>query len=376
MAASIDYPICTICGIRLHESSALEKPLSTHGPSPWYPDMWRTSAIAISGPRWPSYAKAPVADGAVTRYVADPSWYPGGVSIKPDGPTVFTQTEYASGDNDNINPTAEDHWYFGIHSACEDIANVAMRKSREARIRTTADLWMTLDQRCTKTDSELRFFTPFLPNIPENRPGEPLNLSLRRYYLPHDAMVGDDDDFGGLYEWWEDDPLFIPELTARIVSNLEKCKPTDDACLQSRNQFENLPQEIKDPILAELLNQPLPLGCNYSIPQSYWKQAFLEIPFLWDLDKGILDEKTREAESTGTEWDWEMITRQLMTPVTMVDDTIQFKPITWNYDQVGLAVPHGLNNRRRIWQILEEMYPDDLGMETEFENPAEESDDE
>lgn len=99
------------------------------------------------------------------------------------------------------------------------------------------------------------------------------------------------------------------------------------------------------------------------MPQRHWKQAFDEISFLWDLNEDILNEKIREAESAGTEWDWEKITRQLMTPVTMVGGTSQFDPEPWNYDQVGLDVPHGLNNRRRIWQILEEMYPNDVGLE-------------
>lgn len=363
MACSVDFPLCTICGVRLYECSDLEEPLFAQGPSPWYPDIWKTSAVVISGPRWPSYSKGPVADDSVRRYVASPSWDPGAVSIKPGGPTVFTQFSYAPGSHDNFNPTTESHWYFGIHSACEDIANVVMRTSREARIRSIRDLWMTLDQRCTKTDSEHRFFIPFLPNIPENGPGEPINLSLRRYYIPRDSIPGDQADFDDLYQWWEEDPLFIPDLTARLLSNLEQCKPTDDTCLQSRDKFENLPQEIKDNILAELLNQPLALDCNYSIPQRHWKQAFHDIPFLWDLDKDILNDKIRGAESAGTEWDWEKITRQLMTPVIVVGGTSQFNPEPWNYDQVGLAVPHGLNNRRRIWQILEEMYPNDVGLE-------------
>jgi hypothetical protein len=32
----------------------------------------------------------------------------------------------------------------------------------------------------------------------------------------------------------------------------------------------------------------------------------------------------------------------------------------WDYRQVGLVVPAGLKNRRRIWQALEEMFPDDM----------------
>lgn len=36
-------------------------------------------------------------------------------------------------------------------------------------------------------------------------------------------------------------------------------------------------------------------------------------------------------------------------------------PITWSYKKLGLDVPSGLNNRRRIWQIVEDMYPNDVG---------------
>ncbi|KAH7152669.1 hypothetical protein EDB81DRAFT_855242 [Dactylonectria macrodidyma] len=365
MAASPDYPICTICGIRLFEASCHKERTFGSGPFPWAPDVWKTLGTVLTGPHWPTYGKGPVSSDSVRRYSATPSWYPAGMDIHPLGPRVSTQVLYSAGSHDGFNPTTEQHWYFGIHSACEDIANLVMSRSREARIRSMGDLWMILDQRCAKTESEHFFGTPFLPEIPENLPGEPLELSLSRYYLPFDAIPGDQADARGFYEWYEDDPLFVPDLTRRIISNLQKYEPGDEAASQSVKKFEDVPHEIKDDILDKLLDQPLSLDCTYSIPPSYWKQAFFNIPFLWDLDKSILDEKMLEAKSAGIEWDWEKITRQLMTPVAICGQSDDGDPMPWNYDQVGLAVPHGLNNRRRIWQILEEMYPNDVGLEDE-----------
>ncbi|KAJ4197076.1 hypothetical protein NW767_009321 [Fusarium falciforme] len=33
----------------------------------------------------------------------------------------------------------------------------------------------------------------------------------------------------------------------------------------------------------------------------------------------------------------------------------------WNHGEVGLDVPPGFTNRRRIWQLLEDMDPDEVG---------------
>ncbi|KAH7141485.1 hypothetical protein B0J13DRAFT_556918 [Dactylonectria estremocensis] len=365
MAATPDCPMCTICGIRIFESSSHRERTFGSGPFPWAPDVWKTSGIVITGPHWPSYRKGPVLNDSVRRHIATPTWDPAGMDIHPLGPRVSTQVLYSAGAHDGFNPTTEQHWYLGIHSACEDIAKLVIRRSREARIRSMGDLWMILDQRCTKTDSEHFFGTSFLPEIPENLPGEPLELSLSRYYLPFDAIPGDQADARDFYEWYEDDPLFIPDLTRRIISNLQKYEPTAETVAQSVKEFEELPQEVKDNILHRLLDQPLALDCTYSIPAYHWKQAFLNIPFLWDLDKSKVDKEILKAKLAGIEWDWEKITRQLMTPVTICDQSDDGDPIPWNYDQVGLTVPHGLNNRRRIWQILEEMYPNDVELEDE-----------
>lgn len=105
------------------------------------------------------------------------------------------------------------------------------------------------------------------------------------------------------------------------------------------------------------------------IPQSYWKDLFLRIPFLWDIDTQTVNDRASLLE-----WNWEKLTRQLMCPVTMTDEEDKSNPVAWNYKHVGLSVPSGLNNRRRIWQILEDMYPHDVG--TDYGLEEEHSDEE
>lgn len=43
----------------------------------------------------------------------------------------------------------------------------------------------------------------------------------------------------------------------------------------------------------------------------------------------------------------------------------------WDYHQVGLVFHPGLKNRRRIWQILEEMFPDDVEVYHSKDDPSE-----
>lgn len=121
----------------------------------------------------------------------------------------------------------------------------------------------------------------------------------------------------------------------------------------------SLPEEIKKKIAAFLTFQPISLECNYLMPQAYWKQALLSIPFLWDLEINLVDEKT-SLPLENAEWNWEKMTRQIMSRVEMVDETDCETPDVWSYAKVGLDVPPGLHNRRRIWQIVEDMYPNDV----------------
>lgn len=97
------------------------------------------------------------------------------------------------------------------------------------------------------------------------------------------------------------------------------------------------------------------------MPQSMWKQVLFQVPFLWDLDIKEIEDKTGAGDLNGQNWDWEKITRQVVTPPEIPrQDSIGGGGGAWSFDKVGLSVPGGFTNRRRIWQILEEMYPNDV----------------
>ncbi|PNP82845.1 hypothetical protein FNYG_04076 [Fusarium nygamai] len=94
------------------------------------------------------------------------------------------------------------------------------------------------------------------------------------------------------------------------------------------------------------------------MPQSTWKQMFFQVPFLWDLDIKEIPDKTSVGDLGVQNWDWEKITRQVVAPPEVIP---QYRiGGAWSHEKVGLSVPGGFTNRRRIWQILEEMYPNDV----------------
>jgi hypothetical protein len=97
------------------------------------------------------------------------------------------------------------------------------------------------------------------------------------------------------------------------------------------------------------------------MPQSMWKQVFFQVPFLWDLDTQVIHEKTATGDSKSEQWDWEKIARQVISPAEASPcGALEDDEGIWSLDKVGLSVPGGFTNRRRIWQILEEMYPNDV----------------
>ncbi|KAF7550010.1 hypothetical protein G7Z17_g6007 [Cylindrodendrum hubeiense] len=62
-------------------------------------------------------------------------------------------------------------------------------------------------------------------------------------------------------------------------------------------------------------------------------------------------------------WDWEKLFRQVMARVKSLVYPEEGAVRTWNYREVGLDVPPGFINRRRIWQLLEDMDPKELEFE-------------
>ncbi|RSL52470.1 hypothetical protein CEP54_010892 [Fusarium duplospermum] len=363
--ADIADPICTICAVRLYDWLPEYTP-EEQDPLHWHPHSWRESVLALDGPTWsydePGPKSMAVPSDQVTIYAARATLRSREVSLIPIGRSVSLQLENLPGQHESHDPVSGKRWYLGIHSACEKIARRVMQ-SPQAHIRTIGDLWMTLERRCVKSAWDATIFPPYLPKLPDSRPGEQIKLGLLRYYIPRCAIYTDEgclDDPGE--DWWDYDPLSIPRLTTVLLSNLEQLNPSTTSSGQIEHHIDSLPPEIKDRIITDLVHQNLSLNCEYSMPQYLWKQALLRVPFLWDIDGEVIEEKIQEAKQGGFEWNWEKITRQLLTEVTVVDEEDEDEPVTWNYARVGLIVPPGMCNRRRIWQILIEMYPNDVDM--------------
>ncbi|KAJ4009296.1 hypothetical protein NW752_009596 [Fusarium irregulare] len=74
-------------------------------------------------------------------------------------------------------------------------------------------------------------------------------------------------------------------------------------------------------------------------------------------------------------WDWEQLVRRLMAcPIKVDPPPLSYlTPAPWDYGKAGLELPQGLTNRRRIWQIVDDMDPKELdGWEGEIYGPSEE----
>ncbi|KAM6525550.1 hypothetical protein FALCPG4_011088 [Fusarium falciforme] len=178
---------------------------------------------------------------------------------------------------------------------------------------------------------------------------------MKRYYLPVDNYYGS----VGLPPYRQLRGAWV-NLTSGLVSGLEPHEEQDSDHIRFNELFRGLPQEVKHQIVDLLPQGSLPLDCNYLVPQEEWKHGFVRTPFLWDLDHEAIHKK--HSAPPNTEWNWEKLTRQVMSPVTVAEG-LSFSAEAWSYGRVGLRGPcRGLSNRRRIWQMLEDMYPNDVGM--------------
>ncbi|KAH7111165.1 hypothetical protein B0J13DRAFT_591048 [Dactylonectria estremocensis] len=333
---------CMICGVSLPESSPPCKP---HGQDPpgWSLYKWRESHVE-KGPK-----SMTVPDEDVSVFCSDV--YNRGQSVSPSGVPIGMQIENLSEPHENYDPVDGKRWCLPIHSGCEIIARRTMQ-APEGRIRSIGDLWMTLDRRCIKTAWDETVLTP--KAIYAERPEQTLTM----------------------LEWYCD-LLNIPNLTSALMSNLERLESPAAGSDQLTNLFNNLLRQKEDGIAFHLREGE---ECTYLIPQPFWKKVLLQISFLWDIKTNLIEEKEQKTESGGFEWNWEKLTRQVLAEVPPAyareekeyrsdddeeEEEIDWdseEPAPWDYSQVGLVVPPGFTNRRRIWQILVEMYPNDVGM--------------
>ncbi|QPC79323.1 hypothetical protein HYE68_010075 [Fusarium pseudograminearum] len=383
--------VCMICAVQLWEHSPSYTPThpDKNTPPDWNPFKWRQDHILISGPTWPGEGKGPESIIIPEESVAVQKarvYSRGQATISSTGLKVNIQIENIPEQHPGYNPDDGPRWCLCLHAACKTMARKVM-KTPASKVKTMADLWMTLDRRCVKA-SEDGTPVPFcLPHVPNNKPGEPIDLGVGRYYIPWQAICTKEsllDDWS--QEWWNYNPLDIPHLTEALMSNLERVE-SSSIYENFTASFNNLPPEIEDIITSFLTEGSTSLECTYLMPQSQWKEILCRVPFLWDLENDIIEAKEQESLSGSFEWNWEKLVRQLMSEVPIFvsnddddgdDDEDELENI-WSYQTVGLTVPLGFTNRRRIWQVLVDMYPNDVGMvhfldeEDEDENTPSES---
>ncbi|CAG2011579.1 unnamed protein product [Fusarium graminearum] len=347
------YIYCTICGMTLGDDDC----------------------IVYYGPGWGD-AVSPflnISDQEVTRYEAvAESHYgkailsTGFVTYPPEKHNLYGQIL------DRAAPTVK--LYIAIHPACENMANRFMKTSSNAKIHSLGDLWLVLERRCIChiwaessndwADGESRF----IPEIPHAETGV---RSLDGYYVPRSCLLRTGDEWEGWVSFlfcaelekhgligsqWDEDPFDILDLTADLMTNLERLEPTPNSMF--RNLFELLPNEIKNHVCSYLQDEELSLDCTYLMPQFMWAGMFFRIAFLWDLDVKVVYKKTGSSKVDLEKWNWEKLTRQVMSRAeSSLNAKSGVKESAWDYSKVELHVPGGLANRRRIWQVLEEMLP-------------------
>lgn len=109
--------------------------------------------------------------------------------------------------------------------------------------------------------------------------------------------------------------------------------------------------EIIDLILSHLrLSTYSPSEYTRALGPVYWHRALVKydvLPWLWDLDREAISSK--EVAGKDMVWDWELLARQLAR-------VFPVEP-TGGFSIAGAFA--GLQNRRRIWRLVEEMRTDE-----------------
>lgn len=157
------------------------------------------------------------------------------------------------------------------------------------------------------------------------------------------------------------DPLSIPALTSTLLENLEPrvhCERTDEIS-QFRERLRVLPNELKLLIFGYVAEaQDWPLQCTRLLGSRFWKSIFNKnnpcFAWLWDLDQEMIRRTDPDLKL-----DWELLFRKLSQGPKIADcfgaesnTESEFE----TFRGILKTIPRGLEGRRRIWKLLEEMY--------------------
>lgn len=200
MAACIQTAMCTICGTKVGGDYEGWKSYVN-----WNPQCWMSMGILMSGPHWWLFREAPVSieipDETVICERAYAVFERLEVYKVDQDNQVLIQCEVDANEDEHYGTDADCQWYLLVHSACLEIAKKVMQTSLRASIRGMGDLWMTLDQRCSKSWSTpgLHNDFPLLPLVPISRQGNLIKLGLGGYYISEYAM--NDDPEASIGEW-------------------------------------------------------------------------------------------------------------------------------------------------------------------------------
>ncbi|RYO85990.1 hypothetical protein DL764_009075 [Monosporascus ibericus] len=255
-------------------------------------------------------------------------------------------------------------YYIAAHEACVEIAErVAACPRSGVRVRSLCTVWKVLRMRFEARDIEVMAD----PN-PDADAARYL-LMEHGYYLPFQFHDG-----GSLWasghprHWCMSDPIYPLDSTDAILSNLKPCGPEHQSPEISsfQQRFTTLPRELQDHVVSFLETaEPLPSRCTRLLPHEHWKHMLVSgrhLPFLWDVDIAAVERYCSSADdNAGTRPDWELLVRSLSQRLVRrgaQDDAVSMG-LEENYYDRG-DVPNGLRNRRRIWQLVEEMYVGDV----------------
>ncbi|KAI1654472.1 hypothetical protein F4813DRAFT_209910 [Daldinia decipiens] len=288
--------------------------------------------------------------------------------------------------------------YIPIHSVCLNMAKRVIENSSNRYVGSMRSLFLALRWRHAVSH------TFGAASLAAN-----YTLGPTSWYRPNDDFweIGDDyyyceekhtkaqwpgptqdEKFNILYTFLSD-PIKIDNITDTLLSNLEPVRRgvVEDEAHNLRARLMALPEDIFQIILSHLRSfRDLPLKVNNILPQYIWKNEFMLagkglLPWLWDIDTQKIDHKTNEPCPGGQdfEWNWELLARKLTCSVdggirldvpNNIDvfasssrrEGFKYHEDIWactGYHNILGHVPRGLHNRRRIWQLLEEIFVGD-----------------